>query len=321
MRYAQHWAGYIAACTAWSAATAAEYPNRPIRIIVPFAVGGSPDVIARGLAAQLDTQFGKNVIVDNRAGANGIIGAEIVAKAVPDGHTLLHSPPAFVINALVYKNLPYDVLRDFTPVINIGNAGGYLMLVSPTLGVASVKEFIALAKAKPLSYGSPPAGNTLHLATEMFKQRTGIPLQHVPFKGGNETFTSLIMGEVHVTFVPPPAAVPFVKSGRLRALAFTGATRLAATPEVPTLAESGITDMVVDFTWHGWFVPAKTPADVVRRLNAEARSALQAPKMRALMDGVGFQPIANSPEEFRQFVHSEMKRYAEIVRAANIRAD
>lgn len=297
------------------------FPNRPLRLVIPFAVGGSPDVIARGLAAQLDGQLGKSVIVDNRGGANGIIGAEIVARAAPDGHTLLHTPPAFVLNALVYKQLPYDVLRDFTPVIQIGNSGGYLMLVPPALGVDSVKTFIALAKAKPLSYGSPPVGNTLHLATEMFKQRAGIPLHHVPFKGGGETFTALIMGEIQVIFVPPPAAMPFVKSGRLRALAFTGQARLEAAPDVPTLAESGIADMVVDFTWHGWFVPAKTPADIVRRLNAEARRALEAQKMRALMQSVSFQPVANSPDEFRTFVHSEMKRYAEIVRAANIRAE
>lgn len=304
-----------------STVTGQAYPSRPIRIVIPFAVGGSPDVIARGIASQLDGQLGKNVIIDNRAGANGIIGAEIVAKAAPDGHTLIHTPPAFVLNALVYKNLPYDVLRDFTPVIRIGDSGGYLMLISPTLGVNSVKEFIALAKSKPLSYGSPPAGNTLHLATEMFKQRTGIPLQHVPFKGGGETFNSLIMGEVQVIFVPPPAAIPFLRSGRLRALAFTGATRLPATPDIPTLVEGGISDMVVDFTWHGWFVPAKTPMAIVQRLNAEARRALQAPKMRALMDAVSFQPVANTPEEFRAFVQSEMKRYADIVRAANIRAE
>jgi tripartite-type tricarboxylate transporter receptor subunit TctC len=297
------------------------FPNRPIRIVIPFAPGGSPDVIARGIAAQLDGQLGKNVIIDNRAGANGIIGAEIVARATPDGHTLLHTPPAFVLNGLVYKNLPYDVLRDFMPVIQIGNSGGYLMLVAPALGVNNVKELIALARAKPLSYGSPPAGNTLHLASEMFKQRTGVPMQHVPYKGGGETFTALITGEVHMLLVPPPSAMPFVKSGRLRALAFTGQTRLAAAPDVPTFAESGIADMVVDFTWHGWFVPAKTPLEIVNRLNDEARKALQTAKMRALMDAVSFQPVANTPAEFRTFVHSEMKRYAQIVRAANVRAD
>jgi tripartite-type tricarboxylate transporter receptor subunit TctC len=314
---------FVATAHAQSTSTSSgqAFPNRPIRIVVPFAIGGSPDVIARGMAAQLDGQLGKNVIIDNRAGANGIIGAEIVAKAAPDGHTLIHTPPAFVINALVYKNLPYDVLRDFVPVIQVGNSGGYLMLVSPALGVSTIKEFIALAKAKPLSYGSPPAGNTLHLASEMFRQRTGVPLQHVPFKGGSETFTALMSGEVQMLLVPPPAAVPLVKSGRLRAIGFTGQTRLAAAPDVPTFAEAGIADMVVDFTWHGWFVPAKTPMEIVQRLNNEARSALQTQKMRALMEAVSFQPVASSPAEFRAFVQSEMKRYAEIVRAANIRAD
>ena len=304
-----------------SAVFAQTFPTKPLRIVVPFAVGGSPDVIARGLAVQLDTQLGKSIVVDNRAGANGIIGADIVAKSAPDGHTLIHSPPAFVINALVYKKLPYDVMRDFIPVTNIGNSGGYLMLVSPALGANSLKEVIAVAKAKPLSYGSPPAGNTLHLATEMLKQRTGISLQHVPYKGGTETFTALISGEVQVLLVPPPAAIPYVKSGRLRAIGFTGAKRHPILPEVPTLAESGVADYVIDFTWHGWFVPAKTPLEIVRRLHSEARKALQSPSMRALMESSGFEAVANTPDEFRLFVQTEMKRYAEIVRAANVVAE
>ncbi|MEI7681019.1 MAG: tripartite tricarboxylate transporter substrate binding protein [Betaproteobacteria bacterium] len=297
------------------------FPTKPLRIVVPFAVGGSPDVIARGLAIQLDAQMGKSIVVDNRAGANGIIGADIVAKSAPDGHTLIHSPPAFVLNALVYKKLPYDVMRDFIPVTNIGNSGGYLMLVSPALGVNNLKEFIAAAKAKPLSYGSPPAGNTLHLATEMLKQRTGMSLQHVPYKGGTETFTALISGEVQVLLVPPPAAISYVKSGRLRAIGFTGAKRHPILPEVPTLAESGVADYVIDFTWHGWFAPAKTPLEIVRRLQLEARKALQAPAMRALMESSGFEAVANTPEEFKIFVQTEMKRYAEIVRAANVVAE
>ena len=297
------------------------FPSKPLRIVVPFAVGGSPDVIARGLAIQLDAQLGKSIVVDNRAGANGIIGADIVAKSAPDGHTLIHSPPAFVLNALVYKKLPYDVIRDFIPVTNIGNSGGYLMLVSPALGVNNLKEFIVAAKAKPLSYGSPPAGNTLHLATEMLKQRTGMSLQHVPYKGGTETFTALISNEVQVLLVPPPAAIPYVKSGRLRAIGFTGAKRHPILPEVPTLAESGVADYVIDFTWHGWFAPAKTPLEIVRRLQLEARKALQAPAMRALMESSGFEAVANTPEEFKIFVQTEMKRYAEIVRAANVVAE
>ena len=297
------------------------YPSRPIRIVIPFAAGGSPDVIARGLASQLDGQLGKNVIIDNRAGANGIIGAQIVASAAPDGHTLLHTPPAFVINALVYKKLPYDVLNDFLPVTQIGESGGYFVLVAPTLGVNTVKELVALAKAKPLSYGSPPVGNTLHLATEMFKQRAGAPLLHVPFKGGGEIFNSLMGGEIHVAFVPPPGAMPFVKAGRLKAIAFTGAARLPAATEVPTLGESGVTDMVVDFTWHGWFLPAKTPNTIARRLHAEARNALQTSQMKALMDAVSFRPVASSPEDFRRYLLSEMKRYAEIVKAARVRLE
>ena len=297
------------------------FPSKPIRIVVPYPPGGSPDVLARALAAQLDAQFGKSVIVDNRGGANGIIGAEIVAKAAPDGYTVMHTPPAFIINTLLYKKLPYDVHRDYAPVTNVASGGGYLLLVNPSLPVGSVKELIALAKSKPLTFGSPPAGNTLHLASEIFNQRAGTQIKHIPYKGGAESFTALMSGEIQMLIVPPTAAVPYVKSGRLRALGFTGSKRMATLPDVPTVAESALPDYVVDFTWNGWFAPAKTPREIVARLQGEVHKALRAPKMRAILEASGFTPVGNAPEEFRQFVQAEIKRYAEIVREANIRVE
>ncbi len=305
------------------AAMAAEpaYPLRPVRVVVPFGPGGSPDVLARALGAQLETQLGKTFIIDNRAGANGIIGAEIVARAVPDGYTVMHTPPGFIINTLLYKNLSYDVNRDYIPVTNVASGSGYLLLVNPALPVQSIMELIALAKVKPLSYGSPPAGNTLHLATEVFNQRAGVRLQHVPYKGGSDTFAALMGNEIQVLIVPPTAAVPYVKSGRLRALGFTGSKRLALMPEVPTIAESGLPDYVVDFTWNGWFATAKTPAAIITRLQSEISKAVQTPRMREILAASGFAAVANTPEEFRIFVQNEIRRYAQILRQTNIKVE
>jgi tripartite-type tricarboxylate transporter receptor subunit TctC len=302
-------------------AAAQPYPSRPVRIVVPFPPGSSPDTLARGLAVQLGSQLGKTIVIDNRSGANGIIGAEIVARAAPDGYTLLHTPPAFVINALVYKNLPYDVHKDYVPVTNVATSGGYLLLVAPSLPARSVQELVALARTTPLSYGSPPAGNTLHLATELFKLRTGAPLQHIPYKGGTETFTALISGQIQVLIVPTTTAVPYVKSGRLRALGFTGSSRLAILPDVPTVVEAGVPNYVVDFTWNGWFAPAGTPNEIVARLQTEVRKAVQAPRMRELLDNSGFTAVANPPDQFRKFVNAEIKRYAEMVREAKVQAE
>ena len=310
-------------CVHCGLAAAAEpaYPQRPVRVVVPFGPGGSPDVLARALGAQLEAQLGKTFIIDNRAGANGIIGAEIVAKAAPDGYTVMHTPPGFIINTLLYKNLGYDVYRDYVPVTNVASGSGYLLLVNPSLPVQSIAELIALAKAKPLMFGSPPAGNTLHLATEMFNQRAGIRMQHIPYKGGADSFVALMGNEIQVLIVPPTAAIPYIKSGRLRALGFTGSKRLSLMPEVPTIAESGLPGYVVDFTWNGWFAPAKTPAAIVARLQTEIRKAVQAPRMREILDASGFTAVADTPDEFRAFVHAEIKRYAQIVRDANIKVE
>ena len=295
------------------------YPSRPIRVVIPFAAGGSPDVIARGLASQLDGQLGKNVIIDNRAGANGIIGAQIVASAAPDGHTLLHTPPAFVINALVYKQLPYDVLNDFLPVTQIGESGGYFVLVAPTLGVNTIKELVALAKAKPLSYGSPPVGNTLHLATEMFKQRTGAPLLHVPFKGGGEIFNSLMGGEIHVAFVPPPGAMPFVKAGKLRALAVTSDQRFFLDPAIPTLKETGW-----PIVWEGGsglLVPAGTPTAVVSKMAQDVETVLGKQEVKSALQQNGVDSAPLKTNEFALSVREISSQWAAVIRSSGAKVD
>ena len=243
-----------------TAASAADtYLQRPVRVVLPAGAGSGPDVLARALAAQLERQTGKPFVIDNRAGANGIIGAEIVARSAADGYTVMHASPGFLLNTLVYSKPSYDVRRDFVAVTNVASGSGYLLLVNPVLAVRSVAELMVLAKSRPLNYASPPAGNTLHLASEMFNLRAGVRLQHVPYKGGSDAFTALMNNDVQVVIAPPAGALPYVQSGRLRALAFTGSRRLSLMPEVPTVAESGLPDYIVDFTWNGWFAPAATP--------------------------------------------------------------
>ena len=310
------------AATAATVASAAEfYPQRPVRVVLPAGAGSGPDVLARALAAQLERQTGKPFVIDNRAGANGIIGAEIVARSAADGYTVMHASPGFLLNTLVYSKPSYDVQRDFVAITNVASGSGYLLLVNPVLAVRSVAELMVLAKSRPLNYASPPAGNTLHLASEMFNLRAGVRLQHVPYKGGSDAFTALMNNDVQVVIAPPAGALPYVQSGRLRALAFTGSRRLSLMPEVPTVAESGLPDYIVDFTWNGWFAPAATPPAVVVRLQREIQQAVAAPPLRDLLQRAGFAAVADTPAAFDIFVKAELQRYAAVVREARIRAE
>jgi tripartite-type tricarboxylate transporter receptor subunit TctC len=294
------------------------FPTRPIRIVVANAPGSSPDFIARAIARPAEAYLGQNVIVDNRAGANGIIAAVIVAKAAADGYTVLHTPPAFLISPLIYRKLQYDVHRDFVPVTTIATGVGFLMLVHPSLRAHTIKEFVALAKQKSLAYGSPPPGNTTHLAMELFKVRAGVDLRHIAYKGGADTYNALLGGEIQVTFSPPTAALSHVQPGRMRALGFSGSKRFGRLPEVPLISEAGAPDFVVDFTWNAWFAPAKTPPAVVNKLQAAVREALKAPRILEFLDAAAFYPVGSTPAVFREFVDAEMKRYAQIVRDAKI---
>jgi len=294
------------------------FPNRPVRLVVATTAGGSPDLIARAIARPAEIYLGQNVIVDNRPGASGIIGATIVANAVPDGHTVLHTAPAVILNPLVYRKLPYDVDRDLVPVTAVANGVGYLMLVNPALPAHTVKEFIALARQKSLNYGSSPVGSTVQLAAELFNVRAGVQLRHIPYKGGSESVNALMGGEIQVTFAPPTAALPFVQAGRLRALGFSGSKRFSRLPDVPLISEAGVPDYIVDFTWNAWFAPAKTPLDIVKKLHAAVREALKSPKVLEFLEAAAFYPVGSTPEEFRVFVAAETKRYAQIVREAKI---
>jgi tripartite-type tricarboxylate transporter receptor subunit TctC len=302
-----------------SSAQAQPYPTRPIRLIVPFAAGGTADVIARSVGNEVGAQLGQPFVLDNRGGANGIIGTDIVAKAPPDGHTLLHVTASFVINPNTYTTLPYDIFRDFEPVTNVVLGTGYLLVLHPAVAANSVKELIALARdTHKVSYSSPGVGNTLHLAAELFGVRAGVKLLHVPYKGVAPAMNAVLAGEVQATFIPATIALPLVKSGRAKAIAFTGTSRFAGLPLLPTMSEAGVPNLELTGSWHGWFTTAKTPAVVVSRLQQEVAKSLRVARVRDTIVSGGYEPDGNSPAEFRKFLRVEYDRYAEMLRVAQV---
>ncbi|MGZ5119328.1 MAG: tripartite tricarboxylate transporter substrate binding protein [Burkholderiales bacterium] len=299
-------------------ASAQSYPNRPVRLVMPFPPGGNVDAFGRILARQIEGQLGQPVVVDNRAGANGIIGVDIVAKAPPDGYTLLDTSFSFVINPSIYRKLPYDTEKDFAPITNFAMGLGYVLTAHPSVPVQTVRDLVALAKKTPLRYSSPGVGNGQHLAGELLATKAGIQLLHVPYKGGGPALTAVLGGEVQLTFTAAAVGAPHIKSGKLRALGFSGAARLASLPEVPTIAESGVPDFAYDSGWHGLFAPAKTPASVVNRLYTEVAKAVQEPKLREFLIAGGYEPKADPPAEFTKLFRADIKKYGDIVKAAHI---
>ena len=308
------------ALTAATAASAQQYPSRPIRLVVPFVPGGTIDAYARALAHKVESQMGQPIVIDNRAGANGIVGAEVVAKAAPDGYTLLNNAASFVINASMYRKLPYDTANDFTPITNFARGLGYLLVVHPSVPASSVKELVELAKKKPngVRFSSPGIGNGQHLAAELFNLKTGVQTLHVPYKGSAPALAAVLGGEVQFAFQTPQSVIPLINAGKLRAFGFSGDKRLPAMANVPTVAEAGVPGYAYDVAWHAWFGPAKLPPAIVNRLYTEIRKALQDPKLVAFFRDGGFEPQADPPAEFAKIFRADIKRYAEIVRAAKI---
>lgn len=294
------------------------YPQRPIKLLVGFAAGGTPDSIARTIAEQVSRSIGQSLVIENRAGANGMIAAQAVAKATPDGYTLLLTTPSIVINPSVYKKVPYDLAREILPITDVALGDGYLLVVNPALGVETIPAFIEYAKRnRPISFSSPGIGNTLHLAAETFASRAGIEMTHVPYKGAAPALTAVMSGEVQAMFIPPTTAVSQVKSGKLRAIGFTSTKRWSELPNVPTVSES-LQGFAFDSGWHAVFAPAGTPAAIVARLNAEFRKAVGVPEVRNFLIQGGYEPSGRPQAEFAAFVQAEEKRYAEIVRTAKI---
>lgn len=307
----------IAANAAMAQSGAASYPTRPIRLVVPFPPGGNVDAYARGLARQVESQLGQPIVVDNRGGANGIVGNDTVAKAVPDGYTLLSTSFAFVVNPAIYKKIPYDTAKDFTPITNFALGPGYLMTVHPSVPAQSVKELIALARTTPLRYSSAGIGNGTHLAAELFTLKTGLDLQHIPYKGGGPALNAALGNEVQITFPAVAVGMPQVKGGKLRAIGFTGEKRLAVLPDVPTIGET-VPGYAFDAGWHAWFAPAGTPMTIVNRLHAEVARALETPRLREFFAAGGYDPKGDSPAEFRRIFLQDIEKYAQIVKAAKI---
>jgi tripartite-type tricarboxylate transporter receptor subunit TctC len=312
----------LAMLSAPALSRAQEFPSRPVRMVVPFVVG-TPDAIARTLAAQLTNQMGQNVIVDNRAGANGIIGTETVAKSAPDGYTLLLTSASFVVNPSIYRKLPFDPLKDFTPVSNVCILEAFILTVPPSLPAQTVKDLIALAK-KPgtrLAYASPGVGNTIHIAGALFSMRAGIDMVHVPYKGGGPAVGALLGGEVQVMFANPPLALTLIQGGKLRALGYTGTKRLATLPGVPTMTEAGVQGMELDGGWFGLLGPAKMPPRVLGKLSRETRAALQNPQVRERLLALGLEPAPSTSAGYKALLEREVKAYAELVRITGIKAE
>jgi tripartite-type tricarboxylate transporter receptor subunit TctC len=298
-------------------ARAESYPNKPIKLMVPFAAGGAVDVLARLLSGKLGERIGQTVVIENRPGAGGTLATDAVAKAAPDGYTILHNTNGHAIGPALHRRLPYAP-SDFTPVTQLV-ASMLVLVASPKTEIKSMQEFLALAKAKPgaLNYGSSGIGNPLYLTMEMIKGATGIDVQAVPFRGDAQIHAALLAGEVQVAVVPAATARPLIEEGRLRALAVTGARRSPVMPDVPTIAEAGVKG-VDSSGWHGWFVPAKTPADIVERIQRETVKVLHLPEVQARLKAMSYETVGSTPAEFAAFYDAELAKFVRLVKERNI---
>jgi tripartite-type tricarboxylate transporter receptor subunit TctC len=297
---------------------AQDYPTRTIRLIVPFAAGGAVDVLARLVAAKVADQVGQTVIIENRPGAGGTLGADAVAKAAPDGYTILQNTNGAAIAPALYKSLPFDATKDFAPVTQIV-ASNLVLVASPKAGIGSLKELIAQAKAKPgaLNYGSSGLGNPLHLTMEMLKTATGINIVAVPFRGDAQIHAALLSGEVQVAVVPLATAVPHIKEGRIRALAITGAKRSDTIPDVPTVAEAAVPGFASS-GWQGWFMPARTPPAIVARVQAEVAKAIALPDVRKRLEAMAYEPVGSKPAQFDAYFRAEIVKFGKVIADAKI---
>jgi len=314
--------GWLGAVLLPAEASAAEiYPNHAIRLIVPAPPGGASDIVGRMVAVNLGEGLGQQIVVDNRSGGGQVIATELGARATPDGYTLLMVSAAFGINPGLLKKLPYDSLRDFAPISLVADSP-LVFAAHPALGVSSIPELITLAKARPgrINYASSTPGTGGHLSVELLKWMAGIDLVHVPYKGAAQGLTELLGGQVQLTCTSPLSVLPHVKSGKLRGLATTGRSRSRVTPDLPTVAESGVPGFQSSL-WYAILAPARTPQPVVNRLNLEAVKLVRLPAVRDQLLTQGADPIGSSPQELASFLRAEIDRWTKLIRQANIRAD
>ncbi|WP_241082983.1 tripartite tricarboxylate transporter substrate binding protein [Achromobacter xylosoxidans] len=311
------WAGTFALMTACTAAEAA-YPDKMVKIIVPHPPGGFNDTVSRMVAKELNQKWGQPVVVENRPGASQQIGTAAAAKADPDGYTLLNVSFSHAVNPSLYPKLSYDTARAFAPVAWLGRASN-LLAVNPKSQYQSVADVVAAARADPgaLTYGSAGPGSSPHLSAELFAQSTEIKLTHVPYKGGAPMATDLMAGQISLLLDNVPNLMPYVKSGKMRALAVTGQSRAKLAPELPTLQEAGIAGYEMT-AWYGLVAPAGTPRDVIVKINADIEATLAKPEIRAWFDQQGVEPAGGSPEDFGAFIDAQISKWAEVIKAANI---
>ncbi len=313
----------VLACAALATPAFAQpaYPSKPVRIVSIFAPGGGNDVICRLVAQQLTERLKQQVIVENRVGANGIVGTEVVARAAPDGYTFTLIPSGHAVNASMYKKLPFDSLKDFTP-ITLAGSGPLVLAVHPSLPVKNVKELIALAKSRPgqLTYVSSGIGASGHLAGALFDTMTGTKMEHIPYKGMSLAVSDLMGGQVSMTFGTSLSVIPHVRTGRLRALAVTGAQRSPALPGLPTIAESGVLGYEAGL-WYGFVGPARMPPEIVQRLNAEIVAILAQPDTREKLASQGLDARSSTPEEFARIIASDIVRWAAVVQKLGLQAE
>lgn len=298
---------------------APNYPDHPVRMIVPWPAGGGTDIFARAIGQKLQQLLGQPFVVENRAGASGNIGASMVARADPDGYTILLATITLATNPSLYKSLDFDAMKDLAPITLIAGVP-HMLVVNPTLPVKSVKQLIALAKEKPgkLTYSSAGVGSPFQIAAELFKQSAGVDILHVPYRGGAPAVADVVGNHVDMTFANLVAVLPLAKAGQVRALAVTGASRSGAAPDIPTMAEAGLPGYAFT-SWFGVLAPAHTPPEIIRRLNAAIVKALRLPDISANLSEQGADLIAGTPDEFEAFLKAETAKWGRVIRAANIK--
>jgi tripartite-type tricarboxylate transporter receptor subunit TctC len=306
----------LIACTA----AAQDYPSRPIRVVVPVAAGGSPDVLARLIGERIRPRLGQPFVVDNRVGAGQMIGSDLVAKSAPDGYTIMLPTATFTGSAAIQPKLPFDPVNDLTGVAMVG-VGPFLVIVHPSVPVKSIKELVALAKNRPgqMNYGSAGTGSVIHFAAEVFAAETGIDIVHVPYKSGAPAVAAAVSGEVPMVFMSLPSAWAQVKAQRLRAIAVTSPQRSSFVPDLPTVAEAGVPGFQAQ-QWWGVLAPAKVPTAIIDKLNAEINAILRTDDMRAQLANQGAEPVLMSPQQFSGFVKNEIERFRKLVKERNIKA-
>lgn len=319
--YAAILAGLAALAAFSTGVTAQTYPNRPIRVIVPFAPGGGTDIVARIVAQKLSETLSQQVVIDNRSGAGTIVGTQLAIAASPDGYTILMGTPHLTTLPSLNPKLPYDPAKDVAPITNVVSTPN-LLVTHPSLPAKSVKELIALAKAKPghLNYSSAGVGGVAHLSAELFKAMAGIDMVHVPYRGAASALIDVLAGQVVMYFGSVASSLPHLRAGKLRALAVTGAQRSPAAPDIPTVAEAGLPGFEVS-NWNALFAPAATPKEIIEKLHAEVVKVLLMPDMKERLLREGFTPVGNTPQEFAAYLSAETAKWNKVIKGAGIRAD